>query len=1482
MSQNAIRPDDYKTETTTISEISTSSIDMHYFREHNNGGSRGLKDMTPASDLSQAARASVVTVLSKASYSTSLSGARHHTKARPLAIQTTSLHVIGKSVDNNNSKSHPNTANTDSNPSFTSITPNTISSSSTPLSMTSSSSSTNNSPMSHIRRWTSSLSSSKSSPKNNTKVRTIGPISAPQPLTTLAPYACTPLPYSDLPSPDHFCVSSSSLTASAPQLHSPRSPSHFDPIVPRSPSKAATSCPDLPVGQHAVEYYSNASTHIINYPNSNKNQRTSWKDRLFNSNPKKQDTRRASTNSNVDDDYEWTSNQESDTCSNSTSSTSSAAVSQAAMHHSMATTEKISRPRMRISPPLTQPVLPANQKTIPIIHNPLMSPTDDLFGPDAFDPFKIAPKNKVSEPSAPVSMMVAMTVIPTVGEKTSETISSLSPEHGVRLTVNTHSKYAFNPAQQPLTPPSSQPSEGSFSLSSPTSSLSFDKEKNSSSITHVKMNDGRHSTKPEAAVLDFAASLCEGLVSDFVMPPCYFDQHNLKLAFEDAYPRTDPDIMPKVIVDSPPSSPPHSPTSSRSSQGKVTLKDRSSKSSSTYSTGSDSSTSSTDSDSSGSSDSSLSPVSGASFFSSTPATITSPSKSQNKTSTLMKSSGIKIPSSLMTFLPSSSSNKPKVIPASPPATPPVSPPLMHTDTLANQNPTTTSIEQPSSGVVTTPLDPRAMMLKRLAYVHTLRKLREREKRPFRHTVLLHLVLLQLRRGITSQHCGEIAEFYVAMSTSHLSPRLDIANTMLMAQQQRNKLQQQQHLLSQQSSISHIPGLSSSLEPVQESLIPVRSSSKASSTSAVISSDKEPKSKRSLVFSLQNRNQANKTLGTSTSSVNNNSSSNVESGGSLTTTTATATTGPSQMSIFKERLPLLRVPAYPLINLEKNTNSTVLTSSPSRKNLATVESSEDDQGIEESNFDYQSGVVQPAPTVIIPKRTTGRKGLLYQQQLQLRIRQQESMMMGGIDQMTMADQDPAWSQLIGIRPRFATSTFTTIRTDQSEIITLPLVPPESVKPLPTADNLASSSLPLNSYPCIPLAHRSSQGNTTNCSAGASTNTTTSVGGGTLATSSISQDDNGSLTAGLLTPPLSPLLRTPFSTAAPAVANFVTSTGSAKPNDGLSYNCNTSTTTANQNNFNTAIPPPLPPTSSNTANNSNININRSSYNLQGGQYSPPLMSSSTFPSHHTRVTSTGSISSYMTSHVQNSHRALGFLDGQAVHSRSWSNYEGKMPTPPLSSPSVSTLSRNMNIGGLGIMYHQQQLQPCLPSPPLSPTLEAEGQTTAMFSNVSASMKSNINENFHFVRRPGNLPQRSHSSNGYIHHSLVPGSGSNHNSGMGIGGRSDIAWIMRAPSPVAQQQRQQQQHELQLRHNVEDLRNRHYWISGSPGPIISTANPIVSSSVIATAPVAVHPPGKKAVQTSSSKGEMLLPEESEEEDMPLAFVQRRISNDTFRSMV
>ncbi|KAG0017895.1 hypothetical protein BGZ80_007801 [Entomortierella chlamydospora] len=467
------------------------------------------------------------------------------------------------------------TAITPSTPKYHKATPPAIQTISPTQFSTSASSngSSSNSAMSHIRRWTSSLSSSKkyeqespSSTRPNTKGsakrRTIGPISAPQPLTTPAPYACTPLPYFDSPASSVSVTSPLNMEAS-----------------PRSPTKPATSCPELPTGARSSEF-SVANTNTITYSTLGKNYRTSWKDRLFHPTGKKQD-RCVSTSSNEDDDYDWSS-QDCDV--NSSNNLNATAASQTA-----------NRPKIRISAPLTQPILPDNQKTIPIISAPLMSPTDKLNGSDVFDPFKIVPKKKSDESR---ERSILDTLITRDAPDSEETMCVLSQE---------------------------EPGSQSVLISNPSEKVNEDSDSiKPQSLT--KVDQCSPSDNKDEALMDFASS--KELGSNSTMPPPHSDRHKLGCDADEPYPLSAGEDTPKL----------------RSSlRGGFNHQRRASDASSTCSTSSESSTESADSDSSESSESSqLSPISGASFFSSQPNIVSDPPKEPM----LIKPIAIKIPANI--------------------------------------------------------------------------------------------------------------------------------------------------------------------------------------------------------------------------------------------------------------------------------------------------------------------------------------------------------------------------------------------------------------------------------------------------------------------------------------------------------------------------------------------------------------------------------------------------------------------------------------------------------------------------------------------------------------------------------------------------------------------------------------------------------------------------------------------------------------------
>ncbi|KAF9212239.1 hypothetical protein BGZ59_007052 [Podila verticillata] len=1068
-----------------------------------------------------------------------------------------------------------------------------------------SSSPSNNSTMSHIRRWTSGLSTSskKNDTKPPSKPRTIGPISAPQPLTTPVPYACTPLPYSD-----------NTLTT---PITPPRSPSI---------SKPATSCPDLPSSSKKVETPS--APEQLSGGSFGRNQKLGWKNRLFNNSStatKKPDNRRASTNSTVEDEYEWTEKDGDKDVNNDANSTSISVIETTSTGEVTSPSPRTSgRPKARISPPVSRPTFPPTSNQMkPVISVPWMSPTDDIFGPDSFDPFRVVHKT-----TSHIPPVVTLTYTP--------------PTRSVAGTLSDPESATTSSSIAPTRPPRVRyPSAAStfseiFKLSSSVDSDPRDtnwKDRDDESESGSEVDEDEEEDKEEG-VLDFAATLCKGLGSDFVMPPSYFDQHNLSLDFNESYPHK------------------------RSLRGQASAEERASKSLSNCSLDSVSSAASTDSDSDSDSDSS-SPISGASFFSTPPNPM--PALSTTLSTALLKSGGIKIPSSLMTLLPSSKDK------TSSSTTPPVTPPLEHVEAIARNM---TILGQPASGLM--PMaDPRATTLKRLAYIHTLRKLRERERRPFRHAVLLHLILLQLRRGVTNKHCAEIAEFYTTMSVAQFPPRLDLANAITQQANQTTEV---------------IPPTSESVPTV-----PNRTSSKVASL--VINTSKEAKPRKSLVFSLQSRIQSK----TQSDSNSNEASESTPERPRLTSIQPSKLPMPQPSLTFKDRLPLLRMPTYPLINLDKEKSflaSTSITSSA--KSPASPQDSEDD----EPSSPVES---RSTPTIIIPKRTTGRKGVLYQQQLQLQLRQQMTtdptfFMMRSSPQDRTAALDPvaaAWiSAQLGARPSFASSTVTTIRTDRSELVTKPLVspvikvqptvvPPErprSMSPPPFAMNTPSygPDLRMVYYGATPPPRASYFDSPAGPSPVASPTT-----------GSFDQDmsDKNATPAGLLTPPLSPLFRPVFG---PSYAPQSEATPLAQPRAYRALKRE-------------SAPPAF-------------------------ISSPAIMMMSTGPvsvpvSAGRNLTPMISVSSYTLPLVQNSHHTISYLEDQAMHARNVNNHrtaslgvlESRRPmSPPLSSASSisssssstsSLSSSSSSSSSYGSSTTKVEYMAALPSPPLSPIMESE---------------------------------------------------------------------------------------------------------------------------------------------------------------------------------
>ncbi|KAG0219556.1 hypothetical protein BGX31_011292 [Mortierella sp. GBA43] len=445
---------------------------------------------------------------------------------------------------------------------------------------------------------------------------------------------------------------------------------------------------------------------------------------------------------------------------------------------------------------------------------------------------------------------------------------------------------------------------------------------------------------------------------------------------------------------------------------------------------SDSSTSSDSLVSSSSTPSKSSPVSA-------DATVASaPGKSFGASRSLLKSGGIKIPSSLLTLLPSSAAKgKPSQIVRS--ITPPSTPPLDQTegmlnDTAAEDPQDQQQQEQSSIKRMTQATDPRALTLKRMAYLHTLKKLRERERRPFRHAVLLHLMILQLRRGITDYHCGEIADFYTAMWAAQFPARWDIASAIALAQQRPNNLQQTPH---------------QTLQDYQQQ------------PGAPQSSMARPK--RPLSTPVQSRLQ---TSITQSPSGGNSSNSADDSDASMTSGILSPSPQRTmQAAPFRDESSTTSIPPELIAELERKSSFASFTtrrSPPPASSESDSDHDQDDESEEDSDKeDYpahdekgkEKEIVcsSPQPTAIVPKRTTGRKGLIYHQQQQLQVQVQQHLQGGNAPsdhQVTEGRTHKAlehastWmqAQLLGTRPRFATSTLTTVATNGSELSTRPLV------------------------------------------------------------------------------------------------------------------------------------------------------------------------------------------------------------------------------------------------------------------------------------------------------------------------------------------------------------------------------------------------------------------------------------------------------------
>ncbi|KAF9328396.1 hypothetical protein BG006_008401 [Podila minutissima] len=1149
----------------------------------------------------------------------------------------------------------------------------------------------NNSTMSHIRRWTSGLatSSKKCDIKPPSKSRTIGPISAPQPLTTPVPYACTPLPYSD-------------DTLTTPITPPSSLNDDFWSQATRSPSisKPVTSCPDLNSSSKKIETPSISEQFSGGL--HGRNQKGGWKNRLFNNSntaTKKPDNRSASTNSTGEDEFDWSEKDDDKECNADAKTTSISVIETSNSEVPPPSPRTAGRPKARISPPVSRPTFPlkSSQKK-PAISAPLMSPTDDMLGPDSFDPFRVVPRIRHALPAIAPSIYNPPTrsVVDTLSDPESATTSSsIAPTRPLRV------RY----------PSASSTFSEIFKLSSATDFDSKDKhdsEDESESESEAEEDDEEEQGE---GVLDFATTLCKGLGSDFVMPPSYFDQHNLNLDFNESYPLK------------------------HSIRGQVSAEERASKSLSNCSLDSVSSTGSDDSDSSSDSDAS-SPISGASFFSTPPNSVHVTALSTTLSSELLKSSRIKIPSSLMTLLPIPKDK------SSPSTTPPVTPPLEHVEAMVKNM---TILGQPAPGIIIPMADPRATTLKRLASVHTLRKLRERERRPFRHAVLLHLILLQLSRGVTNKHCAEIAEFYITMSGAQFPLRLDLSNAITA----KKNLQQQA------SGANPTPFIDDVLT------VPNRTSSKV--PPKAINTTKEVKTRKSLVFSIQSRIQSSKAQSDSPS---NEASESAPERPRITPVQPSKLPSPSPSLTFKDRLPLLRMPSYPLINLDKKKSliASSTTSSTSTKSSESSQASEKD----EPSSPVES---RPTPTIIIPKRTTGRKGVLYQQQLQLQLRQQ--MAADPAFFMMRSSQDPtapldsvaaAWiNAQLGARPSFASSTFTTIHT-RSELVTKPLVSPSAVKiqqpamvvpperprslsPPPFAMASSYGPDPWKYYYGAPHPPRLSYFES--APSGPSPMASSTMGPFDQEVS-----DKNAAPAGLLTPPLSPLFRPMYS---PGYA----------PQQNPAYSESEPVSLLVQPRAYRALKRESAPASFISASSSTMMMTFT------GPVSVPASAGRTTP---TTPPATASVSSYTLPRVQNSHHTISYLEDQAMHTRNVNSHraaslgllEGRRPL----SPTSPTSSSSPMLSSSGSTASKVDSKAALPSPPLSPTMESEQVLSSLAVSPAGDAKQSQQKSASLSRQNSFKREYHFQANGYAmpqqqRHQAIPRV-------MGGGKSENIPWI------------------------------------------------------------------------------------------------------------
>ncbi|ORZ12898.1 hypothetical protein BCR41DRAFT_371596 [Lobosporangium transversale] len=425
--------------------------------------------------------------------------------------------------------------------------------------------------------------------------------------------------------------------------------------------------------------------------------------------------------------------------------------------------------------------------------------------------------------------------------------------------------------------------------------------------------DRRDSGEDNDATKDFALSLCQGFGSDFDLSPSNFDYQSIcRDQGNDFHLQTEDNREIEKIR----------PRWSR------TLKQIRPKSSSTISTSSDSSTESVDSINSSSSASlgklglsQMSSVNGISSMTTRSVPdVTSSRSSPTPSTTLKKSRAMRFSASLTNLLPISLS-KDK---GSTPTMPPASLPVEHEHDKSQENIDEQSSLKPTRASY---MDPRAITLKRLAYIHTLKKLREREKRPFHHAVLLHMMLHQLRKaGISARQCDEIGAYYTTLEATQLSTRWDIEN---MAVALTAEQQQQEDTLPKQKHHQYLDAMDHTQLPQQQA--------QELSSLPKMNSTKKQKLRHPLVSS-KNHLQSKPPNTTSDNDSDRNDASSMMGSCQHLPPQAPLSSGSVLLPATPYKMPLhptLRMPAQPLINLDmKNTPSTTTTTPASvRKDAA---------------------------------------------------------------------------------------------------------------------------------------------------------------------------------------------------------------------------------------------------------------------------------------------------------------------------------------------------------------------------------------------------------------------------------------------------------------------------------------------------------------------------------------------------------------------